>query len=577
VRLVEVRLLDGPNVYRLEPTVKIEVAIGRRRSWFGQRSPDRYAIVRLGARVARPDVPPPMARLADWLRRLHALALDIARVPVTVHRSGEPGVWVACFPWQSAGQAEALANAAYRLTERGEDPRTYRPPTQAIRRIRSAGGPAPAWITDADRHVPLISVSGTNGKSTTTRMIANILQLAGRRAAMTTTDGVYLDGRLVEAGDLTGPQGARTALAQPGIEVAVMETARGGILLRGLGYQSNEAAVLTNISADHLDLQGLHTLPELAEVKSVIAQVTRPDGTVVLNADDALVAALRRRVRASVWLFSLRPGNPRVRRHLARGGRATVLDDGWLVERSGTRRRRIIAAADVPATFGGLARHNVANALAAAAGARAMGATIEQVAAGLREFHPTAEQMPGRLNVYRLGQRLVVVDYAHNEAGLDALFNLAEALVGKRDRRVATVSVIIGAAGDRPDDSLRNIGRMAGQRADQVSIKVIARYLRGRTPTGLVGALRAGLRDAGVKPAAVPLFDTEPDALRAELTTDGRLAALDDTVPRLVLLMCHEDRAGVEHALVAMGATPITDIAALADLRAAGLRRTRDR
>jgi cyanophycin synthetase len=570
VRLVEVRLLDGPNVYRREPAVKLEVMIGRRRSWYGQRRPARYAIVRLGARVRRADTPPPIRRLAEWVRLLHRSALGESRVDVAVHRTSEPGHWIVSFGWRAAGQAERIARTAYRLMESGAAPGSHQPPARTLSSIRAADTTPPAWITDEQRRVPLISISGTNGKSTTTRMIAHILRTAGQRVAMTTTDGVYVDGELVEEGDLTGPQGARTALGQPGVQVGVLETARGGILLRGLGYQSNEASVLTNISADHLDLQGVHTLPELAEVKSVIAQVTRPDGTVVLNAEDALVAAVGRRVRANVCLFSTRPRNARVRRHLARGGTAMVVDDGWVVEISAGTRHPIIAVADVPTTLGGLAAHNVANALAAAAGARAMGASHEQVAAGLRDFRPSAEHMPGRTNLYRLGHRLVIVDYAHNEAGMEALFGLIEGLVGRPGRRRATVSVVMGTAGDRPDDSLRAMGRLAGQRAEQVAIKVIRRFLRGRAPESLVGEFLAGLRESGVKAADVPVFWTEQEGLANELDAPDRLASRDDAQrPHVVLVMAQDDREAVQRLLESRGAQTVGSIDEIADLRPA--------
>ena len=204
-------------------------------------------------------------------------------------------------------------------------------------------------------------------------------------------------------------------------------------MLRGVGYESNDASVLTNVSSDHMDLHGIHTLPELAEVKSVICRITRPDGVVVLNADDDLVAAVAQRVTAPVWLFSTAArARRRIRRHLAGGGTAFVLEDGQLVELAPAGRSPIVAVTDVPATLGGLARHNIANALAAAAGARAMGATQAQVADGLRTFSPSAEQAPGRLNLYRRGETTVIVDFAHNEAGVSAVLDVAEGLVGDR-------------------------------------------------------------------------------------------------------------------------------------------------
>jgi cyanophycin synthetase len=571
VRLVEVRLLDGPNVYRLEPAVKIEIALGRRRTWYGQRMPGRHSVVRLGAIVPARSAPPPLARMAAWVRRLQRVAHDTHRARPTIHRTGEPGVWVIAFPWRERERAEVIAQSAYRLTDRGSDPRRDEVPRSLERRIREAGTTPPEWITDAERRVPIVSISGTNGKSTTTRMIGHILSTAGGTVGSTTTDGVTIDGTLVEEGDYTGPLGSQAVLGRPGVDVAVLETARGGILLRGLGYESNDASVLTNVSSDHLDLQGLHTVPELAEVKSVICRVTRPDGAVVLNADDPLVAAVARRVKAPVTFFSLRPGSARVRRHLASGGRVMLLDDGWLIDAKGGSRRRIVPASDVPSTFGGIARHNIANALAAAGGALAMGASREQVAEGLRTFLPTPDQMPGRLNFYRLGRRLVIIDFAHNEAGLLVVMEMIEALIGRRGRRKATLTAIIGTGGDRPDDSLRALGRIAAEHADQVAIKQTYKYLRGRTPQSMVGELLAGVR-AGARGTRrpredVPSYEDEPGALHAELTTPGRLAADDEGPPRVVLLMCHADRPDVERVLRDLGAEPVIDTADLPDFR----------
>jgi cyanophycin synthetase len=559
VRLIEVRTLDGPNLYRLEPTVRLELAVGKRRSWYGERLPARHALVRLGATVPAREAPSPVVAIAGWVRRLHRRALG-RRVPVSIHRTSEPGHWVIAFPWAEREKAEAIARAAYRLGDNGGNGRAFE---RALRLIADAGSSPPEWVSDAARHVPVISISGTNGKSTTTRMISHILRTAGRRVGTTTTDGVLVDGRLVEEGDYTGPLGARAVLERDDVDVAVLETARGGILLRGVGYQSNDASVLTNISADHLDLQGVHTLPELAEAKSVIARMTRPTGTVVLNADDPLLAGLRRHLRATVVFFSLRPPRARLRAHLARGGRAVVLDDGWLVSLAGGSRRRVVAVAELPATLGGLARHNVANALAAAAGAHAMGATWAQVAAGLRDFGVGVEHMPGRLNAYRRGNRLVIVDYAHNEAGLAALMDVADRLLGPRGKRRGTVTAVVGTAGDRPDDALRGIGRIAGARADQVAIKESLTFLRGRTRADVIGVLRAGMVAAGVPASAIAVYENEPAAISGELTTPGRLAATDDGTLRLLVLMCHAQRDEVEAFLGESGFARLIDPAEL--------------
>ena len=233
------------------------MTIGRRRSWYGQRSPARYAVVRLGAIVPASAAPSPVVALADWVRRLHRHALA-RRVSVSIHRTSEPGHWVVAYPWREQEKAELIAEAALRLVDQPSDRLLARALT-AYRR----GGQQPAGVDHrravarhARRAVPLISVSGTNGKSTTTRMITHIARRAGLRVGTTTTDGVLIDEQMVEAGDFTGPQGARAVLTNPAVDLAVLETARGGILLRGLGYESNQASVLTNISPDHLDLQG---------------------------------------------------------------------------------------------------------------------------------------------------------------------------------------------------------------------------------------------------------------------------------------------------------------------------------
>ena len=582
MRLIEIRLLEGPNLYRLEPAVKIEVAIGRRRTWYGQRQPGSHAVVELGRPVRSRDVPRPVADLAAWVRRLHRLTHADAwlaaergafagrrTLPITVHRTSEPGGWIVAFPWREHERALEIAEAAWRCCERDLAPTTLvrrsRTVTRALVRIRDAGTTPPAWLRDETRRQPIISISGTNGKTTTTRMVAAILRAAGRRVGSTTSDGVLVEGRLVEPGDWTGPGGAKQILDRWDVDVAILETARGGILLRGVGYESNEASILTNVSADHLDLQGIHTLPELVEVKSVIARITRPEGQVVLNADDALVAGRARHVRAPVTFFSARPGRS-IARHLAAGGRAVVLEDGWIVAHHGATSQAVVAAVDVPATLFGLATHNVANALAAAAGAMALGATADQVADGLRAFRPGAEQTPGRLNLYRIGNRVVIVDFAHNEAGVSVLLDVAHGIAAGAAGRTRPVTIIIGTAGDRPDDTLRGIARIAGQRADHVVIKETLQYLRGRTAASAVGEFRAGLREAAVDPRTVPVYESETAALGAVLAGNGHGGSGATQGGAVIAIMCHEDRPGVEALLGGLGARAVDPLVDLPEL-----------
>jgi cyanophycin synthetase len=562
VRLVEIRLLEGPNVYRLEPVVKIEVAVGRRRTWYGQRAPARHALVRLGALTPRRDWPAQVESIVAWVRRLRADHRD-GSGGVSVHRSSDPGHWIVTFPWTGEERARTIAEAALALADRDVSPvrrarltgRQERIVERWQARIADSRTTPPSWIRDADRRIPIVSITGTNGKSTVTRLVTHILVRAGRRVGTTTSDGVLVNERLVEPGDWTGPGGASQILSRSDIEVAVLETARGGLVLRGMGYESNDVSVVTNVTSDHLDLQGIHTLPELAEVKSTVARVTRPDGLSVLNADDRYVSVIANHVRSRVALFTLVPrGSAAVRRAVERGGLGYAVSDGAVVELEGDAERSIVEVARIPLTIGGLARHNVANALAAAAAARGLGLTIKQVADGLVDFRPTTERSPGRLNLYRLGSRVVIVDFAHNEAGVAAVLDVAEGIAGGAAGRAAPVTAIVGTAGDRPDDTLRGIARIASERAQRVAIKETQKYLRGRTRESVVGELLAGVRSAGRPTADIPVYESETAALRAELADpEGK--------PRVVVLLCHEEREEVFRLLEQLGARPI-DVAA---------------
>jgi cyanophycin synthetase len=554
---VEIRLLEGPNVYRLEPVVKVEVAVGRRRTWYGQRTPGRHALVQLGLDVPRRDWPAQIDALVDWLRRLR-VDHDEGRAGVVVHRSSDPGHWIVTFPWVGAERARTIAEASLALADRdvsaarrahltGAQERLLERWTERITGSRTT---PPAWIRDADRRLPAVSITGTNGKSTVTRLITHIFVRAGRRVGTTTSDGVLVNERLVDAGDWTGPAGAWQILARSDLDIAVLETARGGLVLRGMGYESNEVGVVTNVSSDHLDLQGIHTLPELAEVKSTVVRVTKADGWAVLNADDPLVAAMARRVRAKVALFTLGDDIAGVHRMAAGRGRGYAVRDGWVVELEGDDTRQVIEVGRIPITIGGLARYNVANALAATAAARGLGATIDEVREGLLDFRPTSDRSPGRLNLYRLGARIVIVDFAHNEAGVSAILDVAEGIAGGAAGRAAPITAIVGTAGDRPDDTLRGIARIAAERAQRVAIKETLKYLRGRSRESIVGELLAGVKAAGVATADIPVYESETAALRGELA--------DPTgKPRIIVLLCHEEREEVFRLLESLGAKPI--------------------
>ena len=571
MRLIEIRLLDGPNLYRLEPVIKLELAIGRRRTWFGRREPERHALVRLGAAVPRSAHPARVRALVDWIRTLRRAHPDGSGGTVAVHRSSDPGHWLIEWPWLLGDRAQAIAEAAMTLVERDvtPGPGANRTPRQARQlanlheRLAATAGPGPTWIRDPERHLPIVSITGTNGKTTTTRLIAHIVRASGRRVGATTSDGIVAGNRIVEPGDWTGPGGAGAILGRDDVDIAVLETARGGMLLRGVGYESNDVSVVTNVSSDHMDLQGIHTLPELAEVKAIIARITRPDGWVVLNADDRYVARIARQVRGRVAFFSRRGDrSPVVRRHLAGGGRAYLVRDGKLGEADGERWRPIVNLADVPVTLGGVAAHNVSNALAAAAAARGLGVSLEDVKAGLRSFVPTADDSRGRLNLFRDDHRVVIVDFAHNEAGVAVLLDVVEAIadgIGEPGRR-APMSAIVGLAGDRPDDTLRGVGKQIAERVDRFVQKEMLHYLRGRTREAVLGEIRAGAHDGGWT-GEIPVYIDEPTALAAELDRTE-----DATSPEVIVLLCHEDREGVYRLIAERNLRPVNDPAELASL-----------
>ena len=518
----------------------------------------------------------PVADVVAWTRRLRADHGE-HEGPSAVHRASDAGRWVVTWPWAGAERARLIAEAATDLAARSVSParRVRLTGAQAAlldrwqSRIAAARATPPSWIRDVDRQMPVVSVTGTNGKSTVSRLITHILLRAGRHVGTTTSDGILVDERMIDPGDWTGPGGAAVILHRADVDVAVLETARGGLVLRGMGYESNEASVFTNVSSDHLDLQGIHTLAELAEVKSTICRVTKPDGWVVLNADDPLVAAAARRVKASVAWFSLDPDRSAlIARRRRSGGRAYILRGGRLLELDDGTEHEILDVRDLPVALGGLARHNIANALAAAGGARAMGMTIEQVADGLRDFRPSAELSPGRMNLFTLGRRTVIVDFAHNEAGTEAILDVAAAIAGGAAGRAAPVTAIIGTAGDRPDDTLRGIGRIAATKAQRVAIKETLEYLRGRDREAVVDAIRAGIAEGGMDPATVPVYETETAALEAELSGSGGAAATNGRAdaPRVVVLFCHAERDEVFALLKRLGARQVDAADGLRDL-----------
>jgi cyanophycin synthetase len=393
--------------------------------------------------------------------------------------------------------------------------------------------------------IPIVAVTGSNGKTTTTRMIAHIFRGLGRKVGMTSTDGVYIDERLVKRVDASGPKSAQMVLQNPRVEMAVFEVARGGILREGLGYGRNDVGVVLNVTGDHLGLREVETLEQLAGVKQVVIEAVPKTGWAVLNADDPLVVEMRRHCSGQVILFTMQPRNEFVDRWIRRGRKAIVLEQGALGElmvlKEGRRSSPIAYVHLLPATFEGRARMMVQNAMAAAAAAHAAGAHLHDIRQGLRSFTTSIYQAPGRLNVFDLRGVKVILDYAHNAAGLEMLGQFVDSVAsdgairerpGEASRAANLVVGVIATAGDRRDEDMRQLGRVAARHFDDIIVRE-DRNLRGREPGEtanlIVEGVRAEIDEGDARAGTVDIIPDEMDAARK---------ALDRARPGDVVVLC---------------------------------------
>ena len=312
--------------------------------------------------------------------------------------------------------------------------------------------------------IPIIAITGTNGKTTTTRMTAHIYRQTGKVVGYTSTDGVYIGEYLAEKGDNTGPYSAAMILKDPTVEVAVLESARGGILRSGLAFDRCDIGIVLNVAADHLGLGDINTIEQMARVKSVVAETVKPDGYAILNADDPLVAAMAQQVNSKVAYFSMNPDNPIIRDHLRRNGIAAIYENGYLSILEGDWTLRVEKATKCPVTMGGMAPFMIANALAACLAAFCQGVNIETIRRGIRTFTTSAEQTPGRMNLFDLGEYHALVDYAHNPHGYEAVSSFVRNWEGSKIG-------VIGGPGDRRDEDLILLGKIAAGVFDRIIIK----------------------------------------------------------------------------------------------------------
>ena len=604
MRLTDARRLLGPNLYTCAPAVLVELEL----------APEED----VGQTVA--------AYHAQWMRMLSAVGLRSPKASELVVRAYEGGVAVACAlpidtllaateaaEWAAEAASELGGGKPARALEpkRGElaamvaaqrNPRLLALEAEARRRALpflwddervtlGAGARCQTWpraelpaVGDVAWSslggVPVALVTGTNGKTTSARLITRMVREGGRIPACTSTDGITVDEVFVERGDCTGPFAARSALTRREVEVAVLETARGGILRRGLAIERCDAALITNVSDDHLGTYGIDDVPAMARVKAVVARAVAPHGRLVLNADDPALVAIagdhsaqrekcagteklrhqetsrrtsvssrRQEVHASVLTapvvyFTLDPRNPVAARHAANGGEVWSNEGGFVVRQRRGEKTALLEIADIPIAFGGAARFNVANALAAAATAAGLGVEDAAIVAALRGFTSSSADNEGRGNVLVVSGVRVLLDFAHNAEAIRAVLELAAALRG--DGRLF---VVTGHAGDRSDEALRGIARVIHAAGPvHVFIRDLPDYLRGRPPGGVQAVLRAELHALGMTPACVEDVPTEVFALDQAL----RVARPGD----LVLLLVHIERTEVRALLERAGAIP---------------------
>ena len=384
----------------------------------------------------------------------------------------------------------------------------------------------------APSRIPIIAVTGTNGKTTTTRLIAHIMRSHGNRVGMTCSDGVYIMNRLLMQGDCTGPVSAQFVLKDPLVDMAVLETARGGMVRSGLGFESCDVGICTNVAADHLGLKDINTLEDLANVKGTVPRSVRRDGYAILNADDDLVMAMRKQCDCKIALFSLDENNRLIRQHCKLGGLAAVYENGFITISKGEWKLRIEKAVNVPLTLGGKAVFNIQNILPAVLAAYVQGVKMEELKESLSTFVPSPAQTPGRLNLFQFKNFQVVVDYAHNPHGFEALGRFLSKVPDS-----PKVGVIAGV-GDRRDEDTVTLGRLSAQMFDEIIIRQ-DRNLRGKSDDDIIALMMKGIQEVDPK-KKVTIIKKEDEAIRHAISTakpGSFLTLCSDVVPDALALV----------------------------------------
>jgi cyanophycin synthetase len=546
VELLDSRRLTGPNVLADEPAAVIDVRVAASdidpliAAWRAQARRMLDAVgwteARLGERrvgggvslgfTAPADALYAATDLNDWAFEAASAVLGGAREPAldadarqlvgAIERESNPRLL------ELAGAAAARGLPALMDDDEfsigfGRSSRTWPvgelPPPDRV-----------PW--DELASIPVGLVTGTNGKTTTVRLAASMARAAGLRTGLSSTDQIAVDDDVLDHGDYSGPGGARSVLRDQRVDIAVLETARGGLLRRGTAMTRASAVAVTNIAADHLDDFGVPDLEALADIKWLVTRVLGPEGRAVLNAEDPLLVRRAAALEGPIVWFALDPEQPVLAQHRGAGGAFCTVVDGWIVRGEGDDITRLAPIAETPITLGGAARHNVANCLAAAGLANALGVPDDAIATALRTTRDSAN--PGRCNLFDVAGTRVLVDFAHNPHGVAALGSVVEFL--GTGRRV----LILGQAGDRGDEAIRSLALAAwGLAPDEIVIKEMGHYARGREPGEVPGILRDALVGAGADPKNVHHEAEEVDAVRTAIELAGPGG--------LVIALVHED------------------------------------
>lgn len=349
--------------------------------------------------------------------------------------------------------------------------------------------------------IPIIAVTGTNGKTTTTRIAAHIAKIAGKKVGYTTSDGVYIQNQLMMRGDCTGPVSSTFVLKDPTVDFAILECARGGILKNGLAFQNCDVAIVTNVASDHMGLGGINTLEQMAKVKAVVPETVFPHGYAVLNADDDLVYEMKKNLDCNIALFSMDENNPRIKQHSKKGGLSTVFENGYVSILKGTWKIRVMHVKEIPVTFEGKAVHNINNCLPAVMAAYLYrDISIEDIRSALSSFLPSSTLTPGRLNFFNFKNFTILADFAHNPHGLNLLCDF----VNKLDypKKIGVIS----GTGDRRDEDIKELGAISAKNFDEIIIRC-DKNLRGRTADEIIGLLKQGIEEENPSIATMTIAD----------------------------------------------------------------------